>query len=94
MINSKETLKKLHKKFPLLTLDELFDILDCYVAEYNWSTDPFSWRYKYTTGSTSNNESLNDQINKLTTTDKITTVTYGTNSTSYGSGDLQLAANH
>ena len=92
-------MKKLHKKFPLLTLDELFDILDCYVAEYNWSTDPFSWKpYKYTTGSTatlnSTNESLNDQINKLTTTDKITTVTYGTNSTSYGSGDLQLTTSH
>lgn len=93
MINSKETLKKLHKKFPLLTLDELFDILDCYVAEYNWSTDPFYWRnYKYTTGSTatlnSTNESINDQMNK------ITTVKYGTNSTSYGSGDLQLTTSH
>lgn len=33
MINTKETLKKLHKKFPLLSLDELFDILDCYVDD-------------------------------------------------------------
>lgn len=33
MINTKETLKKLHKKFPLMTLDELFEILDCYVEE-------------------------------------------------------------
>lgn len=31
MINTKETLKKLHKKFPLMTLDDLFEILDCYV---------------------------------------------------------------
>ena len=86
-------MKKLHKKFPLLTLDELFDILDCYIEEYHWSTDPFSWKpYKYTTGSTSNTE-INDQINKLTT-DKITTVTYGTNSTSYGTGDLQLTTSH
>ena len=93
MINAKETLKKLHKKFPLLTLDELFYILDCYIEEYHWSTDPFYWKpYKYTTGSTSNTE-INDQINKLTT-DKITTVTYGTNSTSYGSGDLQLTTSH
>ena len=30
MMDVKETLKKLHKKFPLLSLDELFDILDCY----------------------------------------------------------------
>lgn len=35
MLNSKETLKKLHKKFPHLSLDDLFDILDCYVEEYN-----------------------------------------------------------
>lgn len=45
MLNSKETLKKLHKKFPQLSLDDLFDILDCYVEEYNffngyrWSDD-------------------------------------------------------
>ena len=77
-----------------MTLDELFEILDCYVEEYHWSLDPLSWRpYKYTTGSTSSNESLNDQINKLTT-DKITTVTYGSNSTSYGSSDLQLTTSH
>ena len=36
MLNSKETLKKLHKKFPQLSLDDLFDILDCYVEEYNF----------------------------------------------------------
>lgn len=47
MINTKETLKKLHKKFPLLSLDELFDILDCYVEEnclwnrdITWSSEP------------------------------------------------------
>lgn len=33
MLNSKETLKKLHKKFPLMSLDELFEILDCYTEE-------------------------------------------------------------
>lgn len=32
-MNSKETLKRLHKRFPLMTLDELFDILDCYVEQ-------------------------------------------------------------
>ena len=36
MMNSKETLKKLHKRFPQLSLDELFDALDCYVEEYNF----------------------------------------------------------
>ena len=33
MMNVKETLKKLHKKFPLMSLDELFEFLDCYVEE-------------------------------------------------------------
>lgn len=47
MINTKATLKKLHSKFPLLTLDELFTILDCYVEEnclwpkdITWSSEP------------------------------------------------------
>ena len=33
MMNVKETLKRLHKKLPLMSLDELFEILDCYVEE-------------------------------------------------------------
>ena len=47
MINTKETLKKLHSKFPLSSLDDLFDILDCYVEEnclwtkdITWSSEP------------------------------------------------------
>lgn len=43
MLNSKETLKKLHKKFPQLSLDDLFDILDCYVEEYNFFSKPYDW---------------------------------------------------
>lgn len=43
MLNSKETLKKLHKKFPHLSLDDLFDILDCYVEEYNFFSKPYNW---------------------------------------------------
>ena len=41
MLNSKETLKKLHKRFPQLSLDDLFDILDCYVEEYNFFSKPY-----------------------------------------------------
>lgn len=37
MIDTKETLKKLHKKFPALSLDDLFTILDCYTEQYNLS---------------------------------------------------------
>lgn len=40
MINSKETLKRLHKKFPLMSLDELFEILDCVVEEYLFKSEP------------------------------------------------------
>ena len=43
MLNSKETLKKLHKKFPHLSLDDLFDILDCYVEEYNFFSNPYNY---------------------------------------------------
>lgn len=37
MMDTKETLKKLHKKFPELSLDDLFTILDCYSEQYNLS---------------------------------------------------------
>lgn len=43
MMNVKETLKRLHKKFPMMGLDELFDVLDCYV-ENNITID--SWQPK------------------------------------------------
>ena len=42
MLNSKETLKKLHKKFPQLSLDDLFDVLDCYVEEYTFWTGTYT----------------------------------------------------
>lgn len=43
MINTKETLKKLHSKFPLLSLDDLFEILDCYVEENRLWTKDITW---------------------------------------------------
>ena len=45
-MNTKETLKRLHKKFPMMGLDELFDILDCYVEEYK-ITEPKIWTSTY-----------------------------------------------
>lgn len=33
MMNVKETLKRLHKRLPTLSLDELFELLDCYVEQ-------------------------------------------------------------
>lgn len=41
MLNSKETLKKLHQALPNLTLDELFIILDCYTEEYTYISKDF-----------------------------------------------------
>lgn len=43
MINTKATLKTLHSAFPLLSLDELFTILDCYVEENYWWTKDITW---------------------------------------------------
>ena len=43
-MNTKETLKRLHKKFPMMGLDELFEVLDCYVEEYT-ITEPRIWSY-------------------------------------------------
>ena len=41
MMNVKETLKRLHKKLPAMGLDELFELLDCYVEEFTLtSTEP------------------------------------------------------
>lgn len=36
-MNVKETLKRLHKRLPTLSLDELFELLDCYVEELKLS---------------------------------------------------------
>ena len=33
MMNVKETLKRLHRRLPTLSLDELFELLDCYVEQ-------------------------------------------------------------
>ena len=73
MINTKETLKKLHSKFPLLTLDELFEILDCYVEEnclwtkdITWSSEPKPSdaikTYPYTTNITCNEDLNSNKI--------------------------------
>lgn len=43
MINTKETLKKLHSRFPLMSLDDLFAILDCYVEEHCLWTKDITW---------------------------------------------------
>lgn len=50
MIDTRQTLTKLHNKFPDFTLDTLFEILDCITEEilytYKWQ-DP--WKYNKNT---------------------------------------------
>ena len=46
MINTKQTLKNLHKKFPMMSLDELFEVLDCYVEESYFKTNLGTWGNK------------------------------------------------
>lgn len=48
MIDSRLTLSKLHSKFPNLTLDDLFEILDCYVEcviQYDHTGKPNTWPF-------------------------------------------------
>lgn len=92
MMNLKETLKKLHKKFPTMTIDELFDVADCYVEEINiytystnipnpyknYTANPFPKDWTTTCDYPKN--SAADQISKLNGG-----ITYDTNSR-YASG--------
>lgn len=86
-MNSKETLKKLHKRFPLMTLDELFDILDCYVETPSIAS-PW-WEKVYCT--TATNDSISTPAKCLTTK-----VNYsdGAISNINTTGNIQLTASH
>lgn len=74
MINVKDTLKKLHKKFPLMTLDELFEILDCFVEESIIKGDPGTITTQPWTGERVwyNNDSIT--VSTLKPANKITAV--------------------
>ena len=86
MMNVKETLKRLHKKFPMMGLDELFELLDCYVEE-NFSSNISTWElpskiYYSTDKITSVNE-----VPKINCTD-------GKIKFYDGGGSTQLVADH
>ena len=73
MMNVKETLKRLHRRLPTLSLDELFELLDCYVEQSNLTSFP-NWepgKIWYSTDTTGVNE-----------TAKVTCVTNNTDKTS------------
>lgn len=44
MLNVKQTLKNLHKKLPTLSLDDLFEVLDCYVEYDNNTIDWLNYK--------------------------------------------------
>lgn len=82
MLNTKQTLKNLHKKFPMMSLDELFEVLDCYVEESYFNTNPGTWSDKttidtmpkiwYDTQVTSiSNKDLNSDLNVIASTGDI-----------------------
>lgn len=55
MMNVKETLKRLHKRLPTLSLDELFELLDCYVEQIDFSRTISTWepsKVQYSTDKT------------------------------------------
>lgn len=88
MINVKETLKRLHKRLPTLSLDELFELLDCYVED-NFSRTISPWepnKVWYSTDITCNKKDKN--ANTLTSIGN-GKITY------YDGGDaIQLTAEH
>ena len=64
MLDSKQTLINLHTKFPNLSLDDLFEILDCYVEQYypyNFSYDFEPHTYEITCTDHMYNKFLNKQ---------------------------------
>ena len=87
MINVKETLKRLHKKLPTLSLDDLFDVLDCYVEQSALSTFP-TWEPNKIWYST-------DKINcKDTNVHTLTSISDGKVKYYDGGGSVQLTAEH
>lgn len=81
MLNVKQTLKNLHKKFPNLSLDELFEVLDCYIEEY--TLNPKDWEPKVWYSKST------DPLSK-----NINCTTSGGIKYYDGGGSVQLAAEH
>ena len=100
MMNVKETLKRLHKRLPTLSLDELFELLDCYVEQSTLTGFP-NWELNKVWYSTDKTTGVNE-------TAKVTCVTNNTDPGIYtianctdgkikfydGGGSTQLVAEH
>ena len=101
MMNVKETLKRLHKRLPTLSLDELFELLDCYVEQSTLTSYP-NWDNKiwYSTEKTTG---VNETPKVTCVTSKIDPAIYtiATNKSTdgkiayyNGGGSTQLVAEH
>lgn len=91
MMNVKETLKRLHKRLPTLSLDELFELLDCYVEELTFSFKPEDrklWESPWSTSVTYNAVKSDPSYN-LTTNCTDGKIKYYD-----GGGSTQLVADH
>lgn len=87
MMNVKETLKRLHKRLPTLSLDELFELLDCYVEQSTLSTFP-NWEPNKIWYSTDKITCEDTNVNTLTS------ISNGKIKYYDGGGSTQLVAEH
>ena len=91
-MNVKETLKRLHKKLPTLSLDDLFDVLDCYVEQFDFSKTISTWepnKVWYSTDKITCSEKGSDIYNLTTNKNANAKLTYYD-----GGGSTQLVADH
>lgn len=77
-----------------MTLDELFEILDCYVEEYYWGISQRPWYWENYKLNINNNTDICEDPSKYKPDQFVTKINYGTNSTFYGDNDLQLKSSH
>ena len=102
-MNVKETLKRLRKRLPTLSLDELFELLDCYVEEIKLSNPFPTWESNKVWYSTDKTTSVNEvpKINCITSKNTDSAIyTIANNCTDGkikfydGGGSTQLIAEH
>ena len=100
-MNVKETLKRLHKRLPTLSLDELFELLDCYVEQSTLAIFP-NWEPGKVWYSTEKTTGVNETPKVTCVTSKIDPAIYtiASNCTNgeikyyVGGGSTQLVAEH
>ena len=103
MMNVKETLKRLHKRLPTLSLDELFELLDCYVEQIDLSRSISTWEQPKVWYSTDKTTGVNETAKVTCITNHIDPGIYtiATNKSADGKiayydggGSVQLTAEH